>query len=226
MQFDSVIKHPVVQALLTAAVALPLVTAAYFVLEPAVAVGQVSEDFTVSQEITGEISFEVAPVDVTMQPTIPGLTGGTATGSTPFTISTNNPAGYTVTIAFQDDAAMQYNDGGAEIPNLGSDVQVDFTDGVGVNEAAFGFTVTGTSTVSALLGTTSCGSGDESADNCWVLPDNTSGTPYTIVDSSEATPAAGNENTVYFQVHVNENPDPSLPLGFYTATATLTATEK
>lgn len=220
--------HPVTHALFSAAVAMPLLVAFYFTVEPTVAVGQgVEETFTVSQEITGEIAFEIAPNDVTMAPTIPGLSGGSATGSTPFTVSTNNPAGYTVTIEFEDTDAMQYNDGSAVIPDIGSTVYFSMASGVAANEAAFAFTVTGDNTVSALLddgGT--CGSGTASADNCWTLPPNTSTTPFTIVDSSTDTPSGGVENEVHFSVLVNANPNPSLPLGTYTATATLTAVEK
>lgn len=225
---NQLLTHPVTHAVLSAAIALPLLVGFYLAVEPTVAVGQgVEESFTVSQEITGEIAFEVAPNDVTMAPTIPGISGGSATGSTPFTVSTNNPAGYTVTIEFEDTDAMQYNDGSSVIPDIGSTVYYTMGDGVAANEAAFAFTVTGDNTVSALLddGAT-CGSGTATADTCWTLPPNTSTTPFTIVDSSTDTPSGGVENEVHFSVLVNSNPNPSLPLGIYTATATLTAVEK
>ena len=227
MSYNSIITHPVTQALFSAVVILPLLTLLYFAFEPAVAVGQsTTEDFTVTQEIEGEIAFEVAPQDVLMDPAIPGLTGGTSNGSTTFAVSTNNPAGYNVTIQFAADDAMQYESGTGFIPNLTDTIQVNFEDGVGANEAAFGLTIDGANVTSEFLGDgSSCGSGSSDGETCWRLQD-VATTPFTLVDSDDSTPSAGEAYDVYFRVLVNENPDPSLELGFYTATATLTATEK
>lgn len=227
MSYNSIITHPVTQALFSAVVILPLLTLLYFAFEPAVAVGQGSttEEFSVTQEIEGEIAFEIAPDDVTMAPAIPGLTGGTSDGSTGFTISTNNPAGYTVTIEFEDGDAMQYESGSGFIPNFGEPA-FEFETNVAANEAAFGFSMAGPNVVTELQSTGSaCGGGTAEPDECWVLDSNATDSR-TIVDSDESTPSAGEAHEIYFRVHVNENPDPSLELGFYTATATLTATEK
>ena len=227
MSYNSIITHPVTQALFSAVVILPLLTLLYFALEPNTVVGQTTEEFTVSQEIEGEIAFEVAPEDVLMDPAIPGLTGGTSNGSTTFAVSTNNPAGYNVTIQFANDDAMQYEGGTGFIPNLSDVIVVNFEDGVGANEAAFGLTIDGENIATEFIGDGStCGStGSGDGETCWRLQGNAT-TPFTLVDSEDSTPSAGEAYDVYFRVLVNENPDPSLQLGMYTATATLTATEK
>ena len=226
MSYNSIITHPVTQAVISAVVVLPLLTMLYFAFEPAVAVGQANEDFTVTQEIEGEIAFEVAPEDVTMDPAIPGLTGGTSNGSTTFAVSTNNPAGYTVEIQFADGDAMQFDSGSGFIPNFG-EIEFDFEPNVAANAAAFGFSMDGPDVVTALQndGSSGCGSGSADPESCWVL-DSDATEARTIVDSDSSTPSAGEAHDIYFRVHVNENPDPSLELGTYTATATLTATEK
>lgn len=227
MSYNSIITHPVTQAVISAVVVLPLLTMLYFAFEPAVAVGQANEDFTVTQQIDGEIAFEVAPEDVTMDPAIPGLTGGTSNGSTTFAVSTNNPSGYTVDIQFADGEAMQYESGSGFIPNFGGTIEFDFESNVAANAAAFGFSMDGPNVVSNLQsdGTSECGSGGSDPGSCWVL-DSDASLGRTIVDSDSSTPSAGEAHDIYFRVHVNENPEPSLELGFYTATATLTATEK
>lgn len=227
-------KHPTLEngliqyALIAAILMTSLSLALYLTFEPNVAKGQQTEEFTVTQEITGEISFETSPNDITLLPAIPGLTGGAATGSTYVEVSTNNPAGYTLAINFATTTAMQQNDGTAEIPNLGNTLATADYDmsSVGVGSAAFALTASSASVVSDLLDDGGgCGSGSPSTDTCWVMPSDASG-QITIVDRSSETSSAGERTDLAFQVVVGENPDPTLPIAFYKATATLTATEK
>ena len=219
-------KNPIVSAVTVTFLMVPLVLGMFLAFEPTVTIGQVTEEFTVRQQITDEIAFTVAPSNVTMDTALAGLTGGTANGSTTFEVTTNNTAGYTIDISFASTTAMEFETGPEFIPNLGSTVQPDFTTTEVSGTSGFGYTVTGPQVVSALLGdTTSCGSGSAQSDACWTLQ--TTGTSdFTIIDSSNPSNAAGDAYDIYFRVVVDANPDPSLPEGFYTATATLTALNK
>ena len=224
--FNFTKENPIISALIATLLMVPLVLGMFLTLEPAVTLGQGPGpyDITVTQEISDEISFSVAPQDVTMDDAIAGVTGGEANGSTTFAITTNNSLGYTVTIAFASTTAMEFNDGPEYIPNLGSTVIPDFNATAVSGTSGFGYTITGPEVISRLLGnTTSCGSGSAQSDACWELTtDATSAT--TIVDSSNASDAGGDSYDLYFRVVVDGNPNPALPEGFYTATATLTAT--
>jgi hypothetical protein len=59
----------------------------FLTFEPVVS-RAVTDIFTVSQSITAEISFVASTTDVTMSPSIAGLTGGTAHGSTTIRVDT------------------------------------------------------------------------------------------------------------------------------------------
>ena len=231
MQFNQITSHPATQAIVSAAVVMPLVLGAFFALEPAVVKGVQSDSFTVEQEITGEIAFETMPNNVEMDGSIQGISGGVANGTSTFAINTNNPAGYTVTIEFENSAqAMQANSGSGFIPNLGDDggiawLDFDDTSGVAATAGAFGFTVTGPNTAEFYQnnGGTCSEAGAVEATTCWAHPD-TASDAEIIVDSS--TTADAEVHNIHFRVVVPGNPTPALELGIYTATGTLTATEK
>lgn len=231
----SFIQQPVAKAAITAVAVGALLLISFFAFEPAVVQGQDSSTFTVSTEVTGEISFTTAASDITMLPTIAGLTGGAASGTTNFAITTNNPAGYNVNISFASSTALEFNDGPESIPNLentsvtGVLEDFDFGTGLDPNEAAFAYSIDAADhndVVAKFTGTTSgCNTGTETtADGCWFLQSNAS-TDEQIINTSEATTASGDTFDIYFKAVVEANPDPTLPLGTYTATATLTATE-
>lgn len=227
MQFSK--NYPVVAAMLSAAIMMPFALAMYFAFEPAVVIGQgatTSENFTVTQSITGEISFEVTPDPVTMSPAIPGLTGGTAYGSTSVRVSTNNTTGYTLDIAFEDTQAMQQDGGSANIPNLDTTTGDYDLASIGTGDAAFAFTASSSDAVDTLLTDgTSCGAaGSPSVDSCFVMPSDATNA-FTMVDSSSETLSEGQLTDIGFIVKVGANPTPTLPVDTYTATATLTATE-
>jgi len=216
------------QSLISAVLVLPLVLGIFFAFEPTVAKSQgTTREFTIQQTIDGEISFIGAVNNVTMSPNIPGLTGGTANGSTTFAVSTNNSLGYQVTIEFENPTeAMRFGDGSGTgfIPNFGT-IERLFAPNVAANSAAFGFTIAGPNVDQLFLDSGSaCNSpgGASTTDTCWYLGDTTAG--FTIVDSTDT--ALEEEHTLFFRVHVNSNPSPTLSLGTYTATATLTAVDK
>lgn len=227
MQFN----QPTKQSTFSAAISAVLVTAfflsAYFVMEPAVVAGQgTTRDFTVTQTIDGEIAFFGAVNNVTMSPSIPGISGGTSNGSTTFSVNTNNPNGYTVEIEFDNPtAAMQFTGGSGSIPNFGGTVQNAFQANVAANAAAFGFTIAGPNVDTLFLdngGVCNDPGGASTTNTCWWLGNTVGG---TVVVDSTAT-ANQEQHTLYFRVHVNANPSPALQLGTYVATATLTAIDK
>ena len=219
--------HPTVNALLCAILALPVIALFYFMLEPAVVAGQgTTREFTITQNISGEVSFVGEVDDVTMVGNVEGLSGGTALGSTTFQVNNNSATGYTVTIEFENPAAaMQQVNGTGTITNLGSDIREVFTDGVAANQARFGLTVEGDRVAQSFGWNGSSCDNDGSPGNginCWVLPDTSSA--LVIVDGEGV--AFAEEHVLHFQVHVNENPSPALEAGNYTATATLTVAVK
>ncbi len=187
-----------------------------------------SDEFVVTQTITGEIAFSTAPADVTMSTPIASLTGGTATGTTELVINTNNAAGYTMTIEFADDAAMQRIGGGGVINDYstGTSNVPDYAFSTATPAGEFGYSVTSAAAADAATtfrnDGTDCATGSLSTRNaCWMEPKTTA---ETIVNRTSATAASGATTTLDFQVYVPPNPTPTIPAGTYRATATITAT--
>lgn len=182
-----------------------------------------SEEFTVSQEITEEVSITLSTTTVTMVGPIAGFTGGTATGTLGVSILSNT--GYNVTLAFDNSPAMLGETSG----NTGI---LNYTPGAGTptysfatgTSAYFGYSVhaqTQSDLVAAFLNNGSaCGSGSQTLGRCWKAP---STTPFTIMDRATSA-LAGATSTITFVVRVPNNPSPALDADWYTATATLTAT--
>lgn len=195
-------------------------------IEPAIT-RAITDDFTVSQSVTAEIAFSSNAADVTLGPSIPGLSGGTANGETDVRIKTNNPAGYNLGISFSTTTAMQGNEFGGEIPNYtpSSTTTPDFAFSVGANTGEFAYTVEAEESadlVSSFLddgGTCGAGSTD-TADSCWEAP---STTVNTVVNRTSVTDSDGASTTLKFRVQLTADPDPVIPADTYTATATLTA---
>jgi hypothetical protein len=168
-----------------------------------------------------EIYIALAPAaDVTMSPAIGGVTGGTSNGSTGFTVTTDNPAGYTVTIKASSTPALQsslatiadYTPAGAN---------PDFTFSVPSTAAEFAFSPEGADIDQRFKddGSTTCNTGSvDTADACWV---GLSTSAQTIVTRTSANHTAGTLTTVKFRVqsgsaHVQT-------AGTYVATTTITA---
>lgn len=206
----------------------------FFAFEPQVGHGQITDDFTVTQQITNEISFNVTAADVTMVGTIAGLTGGYATGTTVVSVNTNNATGYNMTLDFFDNATnhsmtASSTDAGADVINDYTPASAGVPDFAWVDNASggaaeFGYTVrastTGEVDPSFRNNGSACNTGSsETDDRCWLNPTTT---PETIINSSASN--SSSTTTLKFKVAVPNNPSPALPSGFYTATATLTAT--
>lgn len=202
----------------------------FLVVEPILSLA-VEDQFTITQSVTAEISFLTTATDITMSPTIAGLTGGTSNGQTQVVVNTNNAAGYTMTIVASSSPAMQGNTGGGTIPNYtpASASIPDYAFSVGANTGEFAYTVSA-STTSDLAqkfldnGSTTCntGSADTSGStSCWYALSTTATS--TILRTS-ATTASGATTTIFFRVQITANPAPAIPQATYTATTTLTAT--
>lgn len=167
-----------------------------------------------------EVYIAITGADnVTMSPSIPGVTGGTANGSTTVIVTTDSPSGYELTIESETTPAMQKGaDSIADYTPLGSDPDFSFT--TGAADAHFGFSPEGTDIVQRFKddgGTCNAGGGDVTLA-CW---DGLSTTPQTIASYAGANHPEGETTTVYFRVGVGGSVIQAP--GVYIATTTLTA---
>lgn len=200
---------------------------AYLAFEPVLG-KSASDEFIITQSITGEISFNASTTDVSMQPAIASVTGGTSTGATQVVINSNSITGYTMDIRFSSSTALNQNNGTSSIANYTATSTPDFDFTVALNSAGFGYTVEASSTddVDPTFkdNGVSCNTGtNNTANSCWLSP---STTDERIITRNNLAPSSGATSTVKFQLVVNANPNPAIPSGTYTATATLTALNK
>jgi hypothetical protein len=218
------------ESLLAAFLAIVIVAVGFFVVEPQVGQAVTSGPFTIKTTITDEISFLVGAANVTATGSINGLTGGTANGSTTVVVRTNDTDGYNMTISFFDNGSGQAMRGDVstsasirDYPSTGGEPTYTFS--TASTSSVFGYTVDASDPTdldpSFTHGGVSCdGSGTPGGGvNCWMEP---TVAPFTIIDrASQATNGA--TSTLYFRIHVPNNPNPGLVADVYTATATLTA---
>jgi hypothetical protein len=156
--------------------------------------------------------------DLTMDTALGGLTGGTSSASGTYTVITDNPAGYQLTIEAQNAPAMQ----------KGSDSIADYDDGgvadttftVGATEALFGYTVDGVDTSQYFLDSAgTCGSGStDSSFACWT---GLNTAPHTVAQGPAANQPDGATTTVHFRIGIGGNA--MVIAGEYVATTTITA---
>jgi hypothetical protein len=158
--------------------------------------------------------------DVTLSPNIGGVSGGTSNGSTSFTVTTDNGAGYQVTITASTSPALQSATSNfSDYLAFTSDPDYNFS--VAVNSSAFGFSPEGTDIAARYKDNGSaCNTGsNNSVNTCW---DGLSLTPQVILYRTNANHPSGTSATVRFRAqsgssYIQEE-------GTYTATTTLTAT--
>jgi len=216
------------QAALAVVLSLAVVATTFVLFEPTIGQAE-SVDITITQTITGETSFSTNPGNVAMDSSIASITGGTSNGTSTFVVQTNNATGYNVTIDFEQDAAMQRDGGGGNIPDYAAAAaETDFVFSTVGTGGRFGYSVFGPA--AADVDPTfqhgdfdDCGSagtgGSITSGACWAEP--TTATE-TILNASAATAGDGATSSVLFRVFVPPNPSPAIPAGNYTATATLT----
>lgn len=169
---------------------------------------QQMQEIYLSLQVTG---------DVTMSPSLPGVTGGTANGSTTFTVLTDNPAGYQLTLEAENNPAMQF--GVYSIANYDAGAGADFSFAVGDGEAFFGFTPEGVDIPQVFLDDGGICGVDTLDTNfaCWV---GASTSAQVIAQGSGANHPSGATTTVHFRVGLGSNA--GVIAGVYTATTTVT----
>jgi hypothetical protein len=215
------------QALTVALMAVTILGASFFMVEPQIGHGQENIDFRIRQTIIGATAFSVDPSNVNMVGSISGVTGGTATGTTQFVVLSNNASGYKVTIDFEnnagDHAMMGDIDGGDEIRNYAAGAGTPTPNLNASTAAQFAYSVHSSSSADTApafwFSAGACNAGTGSATGkCWKSPSD--GTPVDVVDKGLASPT-GATSTLFFKVRVPSGAVPVPTAQTYTATATL-----
>lgn len=189
----------------------------------------VQDQITVSQSVTAEISI-TSPANVTMSPSLGGITGGNSDGYAQWTVTTSANDGFTATLTASGTPSQNYvmlgNSYGDYIDNYTEAAYnvPDYTWSV-TSAAEFGYTAT-TSTaadVAQAFKTTSPGSGpcnagsNAAADTCWIAASTTA--RQVMNRSTSAT--SGTSLGIHFKVTLNNH---NVVEDTYVATTTITAT--
>lgn len=166
-----------------------------------------------------EVYLAITPAaDVSMTPAISGITGGQSSGTTSVTVTTDNRAGYQLTIAAEGSPAMQSGANSiADYVPAGSDP--DFTFTTDTTDAHFAYSPEGVDIVTRFEdsgGVCGIAGGDTSAA-CW---DGLSTTPEIIASRTTGNHPVGTNTSIVFRVGVGNAA--VQPEGTYTATSTLT----
>ncbi len=156
--------------------------------------------------------------NVSMTPPLSGIGGGIANGSTTFTAVTDSASGYQMTMAMENDPAMQF--GAYSIDDYtpsGANPDLHFS--IAANEAEFAFSPYGDDIVTRYQNNgAGCNvSGTASRTACWDSP---STTDVTIAQNTSPNHPDGATTTVYFRVGIG-GAAVKVP-GDYVATSTVT----
>lgn len=164
------------------------------------------------------ISLSAIP-DVVMVPNLGGVIGGTSTGSTAFVVTTDNAAGYSVTIRASTSPALRSGSNTiADYVPAGGVPDFIFT--TGATSSHFAYSPEGIDIALRFQDAGSvCGvSGSDTQGRCF---DGLSLTPVEIARRTTANHPGGSTTTVQFRVGIGGNV--SVPEGVYRATTTITA---
>jgi hypothetical protein len=155
--------------------------------------------------------------NVTMDPNLPGIGGGTSNGSTTLTAVTDSPSGYQLTVEASGNPAM--SSGANTITDYvsGGDPDLLFTTAAG--DAHFAYSPFGSDVVLNFQtdGATCNISGSASSTACWK---GLSTTAEVISQSSSPNQPDGTDTTIYFKVGLGASSVQSA--GTYVATTTVT----
>jgi hypothetical protein len=162
----------------------------------------------------------VPPGSVTLSPSIGGVSGGTSDGSTNFTVTTDDSAGYASTLVASTSPALvgPYGTFADYVPGGSAP---DFTFAISPSASAFGFSAQGTDADQRFKNDGSvCNAGANSTiRTCW---DGLSTSPKTVADRTSANQPSGTLTNLYFRA--KSGPANIQPDGTYIATRTLTIT--
>jgi len=223
------IKILVKELISSAIISLLVLVSGFAYFEPNI-LGAITDEHTIKQIVTAEISFVSAPADVTMDTSLAGITGGTSNGQTQFRILSNNTTGFSVTINSASDNGMEGEETTGVIPYLipASPGVPDYAfSSAPANSAAFAYSVNASTTGEITTpfrnnGVDTCGTGATETDaNCWL---DATTTTFSIINRSTATDASGATSTLFYRAIISANPAPAIPEDTYTSTTTLTAT--
>lgn len=156
--------------------------------------------------------------NVTLGPSIPGISGGTSNGFTTATVTTDGTAGYQLTIAGENSPAMQK--GADTIADYVPVGDPDFTFQTDSTDAHFGYTPEGADVVQRFLddGADCNTDSGETTLACW---DGLSLTPEPIASAGDPNHPDGTPTTIRFRVGIGDSVV-QVP-GTYVATTTITA---
>ncbi|MFA6415996.1 MAG: hypothetical protein WCW56_00735 [Candidatus Paceibacterota bacterium] len=143
-----------------------------------------------------------SPSDVTLSPEINPTVGGTANGQVVWNVATNNPAGYSMTVAADASPALRStSDSFADLAVAVAGTP-DFTWTSLTNQANFGYTVEGSDLSSTFLDNgTACGVGAlDTSNSCWL---GLKTTAQTIGTKSSSNHPAGSDTTIKFRAQTD-----------------------
>jgi hypothetical protein len=149
-----------------------------------------------------------------------GVSGGSSEGTTTWTVTTDNIAGYTMTINSSTNPTL--TSGANSFANYvpaGADPDYTFT--IAASDSEFGFSPEGSDTIARFKDNGSiCNTGSsETSAKCW---DSVSTTPKTFAGSTSGNHPSGTSSTVRFRAESGTSH--IQPAGAYSATITITAT--
>lgn len=166
-----------------------------------------------------------SPANLTMTPSIPGITGGVASGTASFNVISDNTAGFSMGIfASTTHSLVASGDAGYYFSNYPATSTPSYNWSVPAGQAQFGFTVepqTSADIVQAFLdnGSSVCNyaSGTYHTDKCWAGFDSTNTT--LVINRSNRTDNTGESETIKFKA---DSEAALLKSGTYNATITAT----
>lgn len=170
------------------------------------------------QQMTTTFLSMTTPSDVTMSPSIPGISGGIADGSTSVTVMTDSGAGYSLSINASQSPAMQK--GSDSIADYVPGGVPDFAFAAGASDAHFGYSPEGADIASRFKddgGACAVGALD-TPFSCW---DGLRTVGEEIARRASANTPDGSVTTIHFRVGIGGSVVQTA--GVYTATTTLTA---
>ena len=167
------------------------------------------------------IALGVSNQDINLLPDLGGLTGGTSTGQTIITVTTDNSAGYSLLVQAEASPALSSaSDSFVDYVPVGAVPDYDFI--LAISESVFAFTPEGVDIVDRYRdnGSNTCGivSGADSSSRCW---DGFSTSTRIISSKNTATSQSGATTTLVLMAGVGSNR--GQVEGTYFATTTITA---